>query len=74
MHPSLVSCRSYQPRPFKMLENSTDLCGGSGGNFGAPCFCYTKQPAWSAYREPSYGYGILTFESATEATWTWWVP
>jgi hypothetical protein len=36
-----------------------------------PCFCYTKQPAWSAYREPSYGYDILTFESDTQATWTW---
>lgn len=57
---------SYQPQPFKMLETRSSWC-----STGSPCFCYTQQVDWSAYREPSFGYGMLTFESATEATWTW---
>ena len=31
----------------------------------------TTQPAWSAYREPSFGHGRLTFNSATSAEWQW---
>jgi hypothetical protein len=52
-----------------MLETRTSWCSGAGRS--TPCFCYTTQVDWSAYREPSFGYGILTFESATAATWTW---
>lgn len=32
-------------------------------------FCL--QPAWSAYREPSFGHGRLIINSPTEAKWTW---
>ncbi|KAL4432463.1 hypothetical protein ABPG77_001762 [Micractinium sp. CCAP 211/92] len=34
-------------------------------------FCPTSQPAWSAYREPSFGHGILTIQNATHALWEW---
>jgi hypothetical protein len=34
-------------------------------------FCPTEQPAWSAYREPSFGYGTLELLSAKKAKWTW---
>ncbi|GAB4821364.1 hypothetical protein N2152v2_008410 [Parachlorella kessleri] len=34
-------------------------------------FCPTSQPEWSAYREPSFGHGMLTLLNATHATWEW---
>eukprot|EP00884_Botryococcus_braunii_P016935 jgi/Botrbrau1/3925/Bobra.0365s0001.1 len=34
-------------------------------------FCATSQPTWSAYREPSFGHGILVVENATHAVWEW---
>jgi hypothetical protein len=34
-------------------------------------FCPQGQPEWSAYREPSFGYGSLELLSPTEAKWTW---
>ena len=34
-------------------------------------FCPTSQPEWSAFREPAYGHGILTFENNTHAHWQW---
>ena len=34
-------------------------------------FCATSQPAWSAFREPAYGHGILTFANSTHALWQW---
>ncbi|KAK9839253.1 hypothetical protein WJX81_004396 [Elliptochloris bilobata] len=34
-------------------------------------FCPSEQPSWSAYREPSFGMGVLEVKSATEAEWTW---
>ncbi|KAK9805338.1 hypothetical protein WJX73_003577 [Symbiochloris irregularis] len=34
-------------------------------------FCPQQQPEWSAFREPSFGHGILEFHNATEATFTW---
>ena len=33
--------------------------------------CASSQPAWSAFREPSYGHGILTFINSTAALWEW---
>ncbi len=29
------------------------------------------QPAWSAYREPSFGHGRLYLQSTTKAVWQW---
>ena len=34
-------------------------------------YCYSEQPPWSAFREPSFGHGTLAFESAEKATWRW---
>lgn len=34
-------------------------------------FCPTQQPAWSAYREASFGFGTLELLSPTTARWTW---
>jgi flagellar motor protein MotB len=34
-------------------------------------FCPPQQPEWSAYREPSFGYGTLDIVSPTTAKWRW---
>lgn len=34
-------------------------------------FCWDKQPEWSAFRESSFGHGILEVVNATYALWTW---
>jgi hypothetical protein len=34
-------------------------------------YCPEKQPEWSAYREPSFGHGLLDIHNATHAHWMW---
>ncbi|XP_065862881.1 purple acid phosphatase 23 isoform X3 [Euphorbia lathyris] len=34
-------------------------------------FCWDKQPEWSAFRESSFGHGILEVVNSTYALWTW---
>ncbi|XP_078441004.1 purple acid phosphatase 15 [Wolffia australiana] len=34
-------------------------------------FCWTRQPDHSAYRESSFGHGILEVKNGTHALWTW---
>lgn len=34
-------------------------------------FCWDIQPDWSAFRESSFGHGILEVKNATHALWTW---
>ncbi|KAK6914223.1 Calcineurin-like phosphoesterase domain, ApaH type [Dillenia turbinata] len=61
-------------------------CPSAGDNkpeFGGVChinftsgsakgkFCWDKQPDWSAYRESSFGHGILEVINSTYALWTW---
>ncbi|KAL3812376.1 hypothetical protein ACJIZ3_013644 [Penstemon smallii] len=61
-------------------------CPSSGDNipeFGGVChmkfsfglakgkFCWDTQPEWSAYRESSFGHGILEVMNSTDALWTW---
>ncbi|KAF0898863.1 hypothetical protein E2562_011925 [Oryza meyeriana var. granulata] len=61
-------------------------CPGPGDNhpeFGGVChlnftsgpakgkFCWEKQPEWSAFRESSFGHGILEMVNSTYALWTW---
>lgn len=61
-------------------------CPSAGDNipeFGGVChlnftsgpakgkFCWSKQPEWSAYRESSFGHGILEVVNSTYALWTW---
>ncbi|GAB2221479.1 hypothetical protein Droror1_Dr00012660 [Drosera rotundifolia] len=40
--------------------------GSAKGNF-----CWTQQPEWSAFRESSFGHGILEVLNSTYALWTW---
>ncbi|KAJ7549714.1 hypothetical protein O6H91_04G020100 [Diphasiastrum complanatum] len=35
-------------------------------------FCWDRQPDWSAFRESSFGHGILEIKNATHALWTWY--
>uniref|UniRef100_A0A6N2JYX3 Purple acid phosphatase n=3 Tax=Salix viminalis TaxID=40686 RepID=A0A6N2JYX3_SALVM len=61
-------------------------CPSAGDNipeFGGAChinfssgpaegkFCWDKQPEWSAFRESSFGHGILEVVNSTCALWTW---
>ncbi|XP_021291540.1 purple acid phosphatase 23 isoform X2 [Herrania umbratica] len=34
-------------------------------------FCWDRQPEWSAFRESSFGHGILEVLNSTYALWTW---
>ncbi|XP_051177399.1 purple acid phosphatase 23 isoform X1 [Lolium perenne] len=34
-------------------------------------FCWQRQPEWSAFRESSFGHGILEVVNSTYALWTW---
>ncbi|KAK1261252.1 Purple acid phosphatase 23 [Acorus gramineus] len=34
-------------------------------------FCWDEQPEWSAFRESSFGHGILEVINSTHALWTW---
>lgn len=34
-------------------------------------FCPSRQPEWSAYREPAFGFGALDVLNATHAAWAW---
>ncbi|WOL18251.1 purple acid phosphatase 23 isoform X1 [Canna indica] len=34
-------------------------------------FCWETQPEWSAFRESSFGHGILEVVNSTHALWTW---
>ncbi|XP_072965236.1 purple acid phosphatase 15 [Typha angustifolia] len=35
-------------------------------------FCWDRQPEYSAYRESSFGHGILEVKNETHALWTWY--
>ena len=41
-------------------------------NPGTGYFCPTSQPAWSAYRDPSYGTATLKLLSANQAQFSWY--
>eukprot|EP00043_Microstomoeca_roanoka_P030120 m.24780 g.24780 ORF g.24780 m.24780 type:complete len:455 (+) comp9741_c0_seq1:152-1516(+) len=64
-------------RMYPVYQNKTDpeastyLNIGDGGNREGPAFGYFPQPAWSAYREPSFGHGRFEIFNATHAHWTW---
>jgi len=74
---------SYE-RSFPVFNYSRDPCGithiviGDGGNYegpavyeGSPPGWRTPQPAWSAFREASFGGGLLSVINATHAEWEW---
>lgn len=45
-------------------------CNATVTNPGIP-WCFSSQPTYSAYREPSYGHAIITIHNANRATWEW---
>lgn len=68
------------------FADDSGKCPSAGDNipeFGGVChlnfssgpakgqFCWNKQPEWSAYRESSFGHGILEVVNSTYALWTW---
>ncbi|KAK9816855.1 hypothetical protein WJX72_006186 [[Myrmecia] bisecta] len=55
---------NYQPGPY-CPSFTFDLNNQFAG------YCGTKQPGWSAFREPAFGHGLLTFQNATHALWQW---
>lgn len=59
----------YQPQADWQYDVGPEFCGA--GKPG-PCFCYGVQPPWSAYREPSFGYGVLDFLSPHKVVWSWY--
>jgi len=52
-------------------ENCPDPATVACPTFQGGRFCPDRQPSWSAFREPSFGHGILTLHSATKAVWQW---
>eukprot|EP00668_Euglena_longa_P004889 GGOE01005730.1.p1 GENE.GGOE01005730.1~~GGOE01005730.1.p1 ORF type:complete len:527 (-),score=103.30 GGOE01005730.1:288-1868(-) len=65
-------------RTFPVFQNDVNLCGpvylnvGDGGNReGTVRPWVDPQPAWSAFREASFGAGLLTVHNATHAHFLW---
>ncbi|GMP77921.1 hypothetical protein CsSME_00034032 [Camellia sinensis var. sinensis] len=56
------------PKPSSRLGNcATNFTSGPA----AGKFCWDRQPDFSAYRESSFGHGILEVKNETHALWTW---
>ncbi|KAI4372799.1 hypothetical protein MLD38_010987 [Melastoma candidum] len=60
------------PSPQDNLPEFGGICP-SNFTFGPAkgSYCWNKQPEWSAYRESSFGHGILEVVNSTYALWTW---
>tara|TARA_B110001452_G_scaffold194912_1_gene164899 strand:+ start:908 stop:2230 length:1323 start_codon:yes stop_codon:yes gene_type:complete len=64
-------------RSHRVYQGKADACAptfiniGDGGNREGLASGYLAQPDWSAYREASFGHGILSILNATHASWTW---
>eukprot|EP00449_Zooxanthella_nutricula_P019522 CAMPEP_0198555494 /NCGR_PEP_ID=MMETSP1462-20131121/84830_1 /TAXON_ID=1333877 /ORGANISM="Brandtodinium nutriculum, Strain RCC3387" /LENGTH=289 /DNA_ID=CAMNT_0044286223 /DNA_START=71 /DNA_END=937 /DNA_ORIENTATION=- len=68
---------SYE-RTHPVFKYQVDECGirhiviGDAGNYEGPALPWRDpQPAWSAFREASYGGGLLTIHNATHAEFEW---
>nr|XP_011462666.1 PREDICTED: purple acid phosphatase 15-like [Fragaria vesca subsp. vesca] len=61
------------PQPYTIPgENMVVFCAfnfTSGPAAGK--FCWDEQPEYSAYRESSFGHGLLEVRNETHALWTW---
>ncbi|XP_065862811.1 purple acid phosphatase 15-like [Euphorbia lathyris] len=61
------------PEPYSTVDE--EMGGFCAFNFtsgpAAGKFCWEKQPEYSAYRESSYGHGILEVKNETHALWSW---
>jgi hypothetical protein len=68
---------SYE-RTVPMSDFKPDKCGptyvviGDGGNYEGPALPWRdSKPVWSAFRESSFGTGILEFRGPESAVWRW---
>jgi len=68
---------SYE-RSHPVYRYEADPCGathlvvGDAGNYEGPAKSWMEpQPSWSAFREASFGSGLLTVYNATHAHWEW---
>lgn len=72
------------PVTFQPANAATSVGGGMTGLAAAPSanasasasaaaayYCQSSQPVWSAYRDPSFGFGSLSFASDSSATFSW---
>lgn len=60
------------PDPVVVPDWTGDVCAfnfTTGPAVGK--FCWDRQPDYSAYRESSFGHGILEVKNETHALWTW---
>ncbi|XP_057783599.1 purple acid phosphatase 23 [Salvia miltiorrhiza] len=60
------------PSPSDNVPEFGGVCH-TNFSFGAAQgkFCWETQPEWSAYRESSFGHGMLEVVNSTYALWTW---
>lgn len=64
------------PDPLKTPDqNFADISGYCGFNFtsgtAAGKFCWDRQPDWSAFRDSSFGHGMIEVKNSTHLLWTW---
>lgn len=52
------------------LKASAQADGNSTGAGNPKGYCYAEQPAWSVYRESSFGHGTLDLLNSTTALWS----
>jgi len=57
----------YQTRVFPSFQPQRCFTTFGPNN----TYCPTSQPVWSAYRNPSWGFGVLTIINSTTAHWLW---
>ena len=64
-------------RSHRVFRGKADACAptyiniGDGGNREGLARGYLAQPSWSAFREASFGHGVLSILNATHASWAW---
>ena len=63
--PTCTRCPVGLTHPLTMQAD-----GNSTGEGNPPGYCYREQPAWSAYRESSFGHGTLDLMNDTHALWS----
>ncbi|KAK9824390.1 hypothetical protein WJX72_009944 [[Myrmecia] bisecta] len=71
--PSYLNSVNPVNDPF-LFYDRTYVYQGDGNSTGVakPAgYCYKSQPLWSAYREASFGHGVVDVLNATHALWTW---
>ncbi|XP_021894321.1 purple acid phosphatase 15-like isoform X2 [Carica papaya] len=62
-------CPEPSTTPDKIMGGSCAFNFTSGPSKGQ--FCWNRQPDYSAYRESSFGHGILEVKNETHALWSW---